>query len=335
MSKSWSWLVAALSSIALSSGAGPAEAQFVVTLAVVSPGDREVGTVNPATGVVSLPGGPINGGMALASVSGVNTFDPSGNRLFFIGFPDGVTPNLYSINALTGAELASPVLSGGSTTISGLEWDDAEGVLYALVSVASDRQLATIAPATGVVTLLGAPIAGTSLGSVSGADDLDAGGNRYFFAGQPMGGNPKIYAVNTATGAVLTNPDLSGAAINALLGLEYDAGEGVLYGLASVGAGDRQIATVNPGTGAVTLLGAPIAGEGLSSTSGADTLDPAGNRYLFAGQPTSGNPKIYAVSTTTGAVLTNPDLSGDSTSLPGLEWEPAQLPVELLTFEVE
>ncbi len=286
-------------------GARYAAAQNLVTLAVVTPGDREVGTVIPATGGVALPGGPINGGVALASASGVNSLDDTGNRLFFVGFPDGVTPHLYSINTLSGAVLGSPALTGGSTTINGREWDGLEGKLYALAAV------------------------------VSGADDIDISGNRYFFAGQPMGGNPKIYSVSTATGAVLANPDLSGASINALLGLEYDPGEGVLYGFASVGSGDRQIATVNPATGAVALLGAPIAGEALSSTSGADALDATGNRYFFAGQPASGSPKIYAINTATGAVLTNPNLSGDSLALLGLEWDPGALPVALTTFAVE
>lgn len=326
---SWiSWVLVA--------SAGPVAAQHVVALAVVAAADREVGTVSPVSGAVNLPGGPINGGAALGSASGVNTFDPTGNRLFFVGFPDGVTAHLYSINALTGAVLASPVLSGGSLLIEGLEWDDAEGVLYALTNPGGgDRQLATIVPATGVVALIGAPIAGTSLSTVSGGDDLDAAGNRYFFAGQPMGGNPKLYSISTASGAVLANPDLSGAAVNALLGLEWDPSGAQLFGLASVGAGDRQIATLNPATGVLALLGSPLAGEALSTVSGADTLDPAGDRYFFAGQPASGNPKIYAVSTGTGAVLTNPDLSGDSLVLTGLEWEPAALPVELLGFEIE
>lgn len=311
-------------------------AQNLVTLASVAGGDREVGTVSPATGAVALPGGPINGGAGLSSSSGVNSLDTTGNRFFFVGSNDGgTTQRLYRIDPLTGGVLGSPALSGGSTAINGLQYDEGEGVLFALASVgAGDRQLASIAVATGVVTLLHAPIAGGSLPSASGADDLDAAGNRYFFIGLP-GGTERIYTVDTATGAV-SNPALSGAAINSIQGLEYDAAEGVLYALASVGGSfDRQLATINPATGAVALLGSPIAGAALNTTSGSDTLDPAGNRYFFTGQPFGGNWKIYSINTAGGAVAANPDLSGDSTTLLGIEWDPGALPVELTAVGVE
>ena len=227
---------------------------------------------------------------------------------------------------------------GGSTAINGLQYDEGEGVLYALATVGTspnfDRQLATINVGTGAVTLLHSPLAGGSLPSASGADDLDADGNRYFFIGLP-GGTERIYTVNTATGA-FTNPALGGAAINSIQGLEYDAAEGVLYALASVGGSfDRQLATINPATGSVALLGSPIAGAALSTTSGSDTLDPAGNRYFFTGTPNAGSPKIYSINTANGAVAANPNLSGDSTSLLGLEWDPGALPVELTGIAVD
>ena len=322
--------------LALFAVSGMAFPQAIATLASVPAGDREVGSVNPASGAVTLPGGPINGGAALSTASGVNALDPTGNRFFFVGSTDaGATWKLYRIHPGTGAVLGSPTLSGGATSLNGLQYDDGEGVLYALASVAGgDRQLATVNIATGAVTLLFSPIFGGSLPSVSGGDDLDASGNRYFFVGSP-GGAERIYSVDTATGAV-TSPALSGATINGIQGLEYDPGEAVLYALASVGASfDRQLATISPATGAVTLLGSPIAGANLSTTSGSDTLDPAGNRYYFTGQPSGGNWKIYAINTTNGAVATNSDLSGESTTLFGLAWDAGALPVELTAFGVD
>lgn len=315
--------------------------QNLVTFALVPTGDREVGTVNATTGAVTLPGSPINGGASLLSASGVSTLDTVGNRFFFVGSNDsGTTWRLYRIDPLSGGVLGSPALSGGSTAINGLQYDEGEGVLYALASVGAspnfDRQLATINVGTGAVTLLFSPIAGGSLPSASGADDLDAAGNRYFFVGLP-GGTERIYTVNTATGS-FTNPALGGAAINSIQGLEYDAAAGVLYALASVGASpnfDRQLATIDPATGVVALLGSPIAAAALSTTSGSDTLDASGDRYFFSGQPALGNWKIYSINTTNGAVLANPDLTGDSTTLFGLEWDPGALPVELIALSVE
>ncbi len=75
-------------------------------------GDRRERAAHPGKGIPRVLGGPINGGVALASASGVNSLDDTGNRLFFVAFPEGVTPHLYSINTLSGAVLGSPALSG-------------------------------------------------------------------------------------------------------------------------------------------------------------------------------------------------------------------------------
>jgi hypothetical protein len=171
----------------------------------------------------------------------------------------------------------------------------------------------TVNATNGAVTLPGRPINGdASLLAASGVSTLDTVGNRYFFVGSNDSGTTwRLYQIDPATGG--------STAIN---GLQHDDGEGVLYALASVGAGDRQLAAINAATGGVTLLGSPIAAAALSTTSGSDTLDASGDRYFFSGQPALGNWKIYSINTTNGAVLANPDLTGDSTTRFGLEWDP-------------
>ena len=188
----------------------------------------------------------------------------------------------------------------------------AELVPFALVPT-EDREVGTMNATNGAVTLPGSPINGdASLLAASGVSTLDTVGNRYFFVGSNDSGTTlRLYQIDPATGG--------STAIN---GLQYDDGEGVLDALASVGAGDRQLAAINPATGGVTLLGSPIAAAALSTTSGSDTLDASGDRYFFSGQPALGNWKIYSINTTNGAVLANPDLTGDSTTRFGLEWDP-------------
>lgn len=186
--------------------------------------------------------------------------------------------------------------------------------------------MGTVNATNGAVTLPGSPINGdASLLAASGVSTLDTVGNRYFFVGSNDSGTTwRLYQLDPATGG--------STAIN---GLQYDDGEGVLYALASVGAGDRQLAAINPATGGVTLLGSPIAAAALSTTSGGDTLDASGDRYFFSGQSALGNWKIYSINTTNGAVLANPDLTGDSTTRLGLEWDPGALPVELIALSME
>jgi hypothetical protein len=201
--------------------------------------------------------------------------------------------------------------------------------LVALASTASGLQLASLGIGTGVATLIGAgPIPGGSISMSGGISAYDETANVFYFVGTPSsppGSSATLYAVSAATGSVANSAALSGSAVNGVLGLHYDAGEGVLYGVASVGAGDRQIITISiaAGTfGQVTLLGSGVGGGGAVSTSGAtEDLDAVGNRYFFIGDPGTGA-RLYAVSTVSPTfTITSAALSGDSTSILGLEFD--------------
>jgi hypothetical protein len=199
--------------------------QILYGLALVTGGDRRLATISylyPTAGQVQLLGSPVAGESLLVE-GGVDAMDDAGNRLFFVGTPESTaTPTLYALSTLDGSLLIEQPITGGATSIAGLEWDPFEQVLYALANVGSDRQLATISEA-GVVSLLGNPIAGVSLPTTSGADALDPVGNRYFFVGEPAGGQV-LYTISTVNGRVLRTGSVSSADpdFQVLLGLEYN-----------------------------------------------------------------------------------------------------------------
>src|SRR5207244_3350423 len=110
-------------------------------------------------------------------------------------------------------------------------------------------------------------------------------------------------------------------------GMVYDEGEGKLFTWQNPGDGGRQIALLDPATGAVTPVSASISPP-LGSSSGVVALDAAGNRIFFAGVHTAEtDSRIYTVDTSTGAVISNPTVAGSAVQFfSGLEFEPPAPP---------
>lgn len=323
-----------VSAVLLVGAASAARAQHLVGLFSVAGGNRQIGEIDPTDGSVALLGSPI-GASAISSASGVDSLDAAGNRFFFVGTPNLGSESIYAIDTATGANAPGSPQVLGTPAVVGLEYDAGEGVLYGLFIVSGgNRQLGTINPATGAVALLGSPIGAAAISSASGVNSLDATGNRFFFVGTPNLGSESIFAIDTATGANTPgSPQVLGT--SAVVGLEYDAGEGALYGLFIVSGGNRQLGTVNPANGAVALLGSPIGAAAISSSSGVDALDAGGNRYFFPGTPNLGSESIYTVDTATGGNAPNsPQVLATGIVL-GLEYDSGALPVTLLKFDVE
>lgn len=313
------WRRAALvSSLVLAPAA--LEAQGLVAL--LNPGgDRQMGALVHTSGNLHTFGPPA-AGVSIGTVGGTETHDEGGNRFFFAGTPNAGVAKVYSLSTVNGALLASPNLSNAQNGIMMMEWDAGESKLFCLVSVgAGDRQLCTVNPATGAVTLLGSPIAGASLGT-AGIHTLDATGNRFFFTGF-LGANPEaLYIINTATGVEITSPNLSGP-ITSVRSLAWDPGESVLFGLFGLANGDAQLGTVNTTTGAVSLRGNPLTG-GTVGTSGA-ALDPGADRYYFAGSPSGGNRTIYSINTVNGLEVDSHEVTGSILDILALRFDPGAL----------
>ena len=105
--------------------------------------------------------------------------------------------------------------------------------------------------------------------------------------------------------------------------MDWDAGESKLFCLVSVGPGDRQLGTVNTGTGAVALLGSPIAGASLG-TAGVHALDATGNRFFFVGLPGAEPGDLYVINTANGVEIASPTLTGAFLTVRALAWDSAE-----------
>jgi hypothetical protein len=276
-----------------------------------NPGDggRQLVTVDPATAAVAPIGAsidPPNG-----TSSGVVALDTDGGRFFFVGMPSSGTDwRLYTVDTATGAPVSSPAIDP-ATSILGLEYDDAADVLYGMRNPGDGgKQIVTYDPATGVATPISASIS-PSLGVPGGVTALDAAGNRFFFIGTPSAEFVhRIYTVDTVTGAVLGNPTVDPA--TSILGLEYDAAEGVLYALRNPGDGGKQLVRLDPATGAAVAVSGNISPP-LGIAGGVNALDAAGNKFFFIGVPSAESDfRIYTIDTATGAVPSDPTIVGSA-----------------------
>lgn len=185
------------------------------------------------------------------------------------------------------------------------------------------RQLTSADPATAVITPISASIS-PPLPSASGVNAVDAAGQRYFFVATPAAEtDARIYTVDAQTGAVLSSPTIAGSASEFFSDLEFDEGEGVLFGLRNPGTSGRQVVTLDVLTGTVTPISASFGTPQLGSISGGAALDAGGNRFFFTGTPGAvpGPEELYVVDTTTGALLAQHVL-GVTQPMMGLDYDP-------------
>ncbi len=294
---------------------GNAHGQNLIALFNPAASQQQAGTIDPTTGTESTIGSSIAGG----GINGGSAYDATNNLLYYRG---SVGPALQVIDVSDGTSMSvtDASLSG---VIEGLEIDVAEDVLYSLWAVSGDRQLGSINPASGVVTLT-ADIDGIGLSTTGINTQLDAAGNRFFFIGTPSGGSLSIYVINTATGAASSVQALSGGVT--ISNIIYHS-NGTLYGLVST-AGARQLATIDVTDGTVSTIGSAFDGGASISTS-ADkiAINEAGNELYFQG---NGN-NIYTVNLTTGTATSQ----STSTNTFSLEFDGGSLPVSLLEYSIQ
>ena len=139
--------------------------------------------IDPTTGNITLIGsGFLSGGYS----SGVSDFDAA-HQIFYLMANVSIADTnqaLYRVNATTGALIGSAVLT---TDVPGLDlhpgflaYDPTGDQLLAIVNLSPNKVLVSIAPTTGAVTAISAPIAAT--GYSSGVSDFDAQARIFYFA---------------------------------------------------------------------------------------------------------------------------------------------------------
>jgi uncharacterized repeat protein (TIGR03803 family) len=179
---------------------------------------------------------------------------------------------------------------------------DAQSILYGTTGGPSDPgNLYTINPATGFATLVG-PL-------------VDASNNHYAVTGLAFGSNGVLYGstsansptlpgelltINTITGRVSTVGTFGFAT---MADLTFDSANSTLYGTAAFSA---DLYSINPGTGAATVVGASgiptagLAGIGLAANASGTVF----------GTPNAASGNLYTYNVSTGAATAGPALTG-------------------------
>ena len=157
----------------------------------------------------------------IASVAGSKTaFDNDMNYYHFTGF-DGNDEILYTVDAVTGNIIYNPIFADN---VVGLEYNCNDSLIYGLRVNASNYDLVTVDPATGLSTALGSPIAINAY--VGESFSLDLKNNLYSFIAL-IGGNFFLRSYSVSGGAlVYDNPFPDN-----LTAVHYSCLDSTVYGL--------------------------------------------------------------------------------------------------------
>jgi uncharacterized repeat protein (TIGR01451 family) len=139
---------------------------------------------------------------------------------------------------------------------------------------------------------------------------VDSEGDVFYFVGHydpPAPDDYRVFSLDLSTGALLADPLLPTGFNYNFIG--FDRSTSTLFGMVyDLGISKEKLVSIDPSTGALTAVGSPINGC-CGVPSGVSTVDPNNGVFYFVGTLMSeSDNRIFGISTTTGAVLTNPVL---------------------------
>jgi hypothetical protein len=285
----------------------PAAAQHIIGTDFVG-GFVQLVNLDPVSGVCSLIGSATDATSLLGSGT---AYDATNDFYYFFG-NNGTNDRIYRVHTGSGTSSSAAISGVTASNLRDIEWSGS--ALLALISVGSAMQLASVNTSTGVITPIGSTFSGGATIPWSGLNRLDPSTNRWFFLS-----NTTMERVSTVTNDI----DASAAApAPPRVGLQ--AGGGNLFMLQFNGAQLRLLKLDTSGFTATTT-GADL---GALSSSGKETLDPAGSRYYFV----SGT-SLYAIDTSSLTLIVAAGypvtLTGTGTALQNLELDAGTLPVAL------
>jgi len=265
-------------------------------------------TVNPASGayteIDSLPGvnwiwtSPYN-----------TTFDEIHHRYIFKGSSDQVNWHLYSVDAVTGDIISSPlfpVLTDSGDNVIELQFDNSAGILYGLHWDQSENKeyFVSIDPASGSFTNI------QSLPNVhwimTSSTTFDKVNHRYVFRGADTSLNWSLYSIDATNGNIVSNPPYpssSNASSGIVIGLQRDNSLDKYFGLNWDNTESKEyLVSVDPATGLFTRIGAV---GGLTSILKA-SYDEVHHHYMVVGPDTGGIWHLYSVDVNTANTVSSP-----------------------------
>lgn len=217
-------------------------------------------TIDPVTGAASVAW-PLD---SIHVYAGGLAYDSVTDTLYTIGVLDSDTgtSRLFSINRFTGEWIAFPGMSPPlNLSLGGLAINPLDGVMYATGQDGGPTTaLFTVDKSTGAPTFVGRN------GNTSILYDLGFRSDGTLFANgiSLNDGNSHLFTVNLATG-LATDIGPHGIVVGRQLGyggLAFGSDE-TLYSLGSISASAGGLYSVNPATGAATIIGGTVARIGV------------------------------------------------------------------------
>lgn len=248
-------------------------------------------------------------------------------QVLYASSASGGSGELYILDPTTGGMIkdvgALNDVTGLNYGITGLAFDPVSGVLFGSVAnsnPATAAKLVTVDPNTAAVTVIGAFNAGNSGSRAATMADLTFDPTTDILYGVGSVGGPRLYSINTATGA---------ASLTGAISLTSTTGGGVasdaagnIYGAPT---GASRFVTYNKTTGAISLIGAL---SGLPFPSGAVNsmcFDSSGTLYAMEGDETAlSATHLITINTSTGAAT---DVGPSLARLDAIAFRPASTSV--------
>ena len=188
--------------------------------------DRQLGSIDPTTGSVLLIGSPET--TILSSIGGVLTGSRTEGEVYFLGSEGGLPGAIYSVDLSTGVMSNVPLSGANYNAIAGMNFNQAEGKIYALMFQGAERRLAEMDPDTGGVTPLGTSTiagGGVPIATYTGVNTLDEDSGTFLFVGRYNNGTNNVWAifgVDIANGdTTFSEIDNSTLTANGYYGLDY------------------------------------------------------------------------------------------------------------------
>ncbi len=273
-----------------------AQAVYGVFTPTPNTGEKQIGTVSPSTGDITLLGTntSVESG-SLAMTTGATALNVTDNYSYFIGRDNLNVDKIYTIDLNNGGNVVgSPVaLAPGYTTSNnfGIWFDDVDDLLYALfLTGGTDAELVTINPLTGAVT--------TIMSDVTNGEGVDSLASGLLTGDQD---NDRLFAfINDSIWTIypdvpeswMTEVGNASFLSSKTFGLEWDGASNALWLLYNPDLGDRQLAKViseewfDEAEKELDIF--LDGGANIATASGLSAVDEDSGLYFFIGKPSVG-----------------------------------------------
>ncbi len=267
-------------------------------------GEKQIGTVSPTSGDISLLGSNTSvEGARVDMTTGATALNVTASKSYFIGEdntdPMALVDRIYTVDLLTGITDTAPALTAGYTTSTnfGIWYDDIDDVLYGLFLIGGiTAELAAIDPSTGVVTTVISDIVGEDVESFAsglmtgGRDNTNGSDAKRIFAFI----NDSLFAIDLDnTQSIMIEIGGGNFLSSKTFGLEWDNVNNALWILYNPDLGERNLAKVlsEDDFTEEAFVDSDFGVDGtdpITTSSGLSALDEQSGLFFFIGRPSVG-----------------------------------------------